>query len=168
MTDVILQTVKATGILVYRVLRAEDRLQMGDLNCAGHLGGWRFYPRYQRSPSRRGWDSEAEALKSYKLTIVGYEDAEEPKPKRTPRVPSKILRELQEARKSATFETAQFGFGSEQWLRVQARHGEEHHTASGPVNITDLIVDRTKLYRETWIVAALDRVIEWAEGGDFE
>lgn len=58
------------------VIRAADDLEMGRLDHfkSGYYSpracGWRFYPFYQRRPSRKAWPTAQDALKSYKLQIV--------------------------------------------------------------------------------------------------
>lgn len=53
--------------------RARDVIRDDGLVLLGRIvlshGGWRFYPHYQRSPSRRGWPTPAMALKSYDINL---------------------------------------------------------------------------------------------------
>lgn len=77
------------------------------------------------------------------------------------RLPRKILDAIKEARRSATMEDAGFDW-SDSTMTASCREGDF-------VGRPDTFIkNRTKLYRETWIVHPLDRVIAWAEGQDKE
>ena len=73
------------------------------------------------------------------------------------KMPQRILKELYAARKAATLEKARFGFPTD---TVTATH---HFEGSMTMHPTDYIKTRTQLYRESWIISALDNVISWAE-----
>ncbi len=64
--------------------------------------------------------------------------------KYTGRIPFAMLRKLKEARKSATFEDARFGFCDPK--------------------LDAMVKEETRVYRQSWIIPQLDEVIAWAEG----
>ncbi len=69
------------------------------------------------------------------------------------RMPKRILAQLREARKAATFENANFGWG--------------HAEVSGDVvKVDTLVKEKSQIYRKTWLLPRLDEVINWAEGGE--
>lgn len=78
--------------------------------------------------------------------------------KKQDRIPRKILDALKEARKAATMEDASFGF--------------PHDTVTADLHMQNpvtmhpdaFIKGETELYRQSWIISPLDRVINWAEG----
>lgn len=56
---------------VREVLRSKDGLSLGFVRRRND--GWRFFPGYQRRPSRKGWGSPEAALKSYRIRLRGLE-----------------------------------------------------------------------------------------------
>ena len=78
-------------------------------------------------------------------------------------MPRHLLDKLKEARNCATFSSQYAGFGFP-GDRVKAiEHGGERETEH---SVHEFIEDRTRIYRETWILPYLDAVIAWAEGED--
>lgn len=74
------------------------------------------------------------------------------------RIPMEILTKIKEARAAATMENASFGFKSE------VVSSNPH--ACPPIidmPIDEFIKERTRPYRDSWIINYLDEVIEWAE-----
>ena len=68
-------TAKATGSLRPRlVIHNSDGTRLGALVCrrTGIGRGWRFYPAYQAKPSRKGWSTERQALKSYGIKLTDH------------------------------------------------------------------------------------------------
>ncbi len=61
------------------VIRNDDGSRLGVLRCL-RRDGWRFYPAYQRAPSRKGWSTPTQALNSYniRLTLVRRAGIAEP------------------------------------------------------------------------------------------
>ncbi len=53
------------------VIRNDDGAVLGTVQSR-RRDGWRFYPRYQRKPSRKGWPTPAQALKSYKIKLTPW------------------------------------------------------------------------------------------------
>lgn len=74
------------------------------------------------------------------------------------RVPNRLMRALEGARKSATMEQASFGFPGD-----TVTHGH-HMEAKATEHPDTYIKERTRLYRESWIIHPLDDVIAWAKG----
>ena len=64
----------------------------------------------------------------------------------------KVITLLEDARNAATMRDAGFGFPNEHVVKCGAT-GIAH---SSPEHIMKFIVDRTALYRETWIIPQLD------------
>ncbi len=50
------------------VIRNDDGAVLGTIQRR-RRDGWRFYPRYQRRPSRKGWSTPSQALTSYKIKL---------------------------------------------------------------------------------------------------
>lgn len=73
----------------------------------------------------------------------------------TARVPKRILRKLEEARRYASLESASFGFDHD---RVSLNGGP-------PANKTDFIKREVLIHHRSWVLPALDEVIAWAKGG---
>lgn len=73
------------------------------------------------------------------------------------RMPRKILEALKAARAAATMEEASFGFPDDKV--VASMHMRDTKT----LHPDDFIKGQTRLYRQSWIIAPLDQVIEWAE-----
>ncbi len=57
------------------VIQNNDGTRLGSLVCR-RRDGWRFYPAYQRAPSRKGWPTPTQALNNYgiRLTLVPRPD----------------------------------------------------------------------------------------------
>lgn len=68
------------------------------------------------------------------------------RPKSTRRIPAKMIAALKEAREAATFSRAGFFTFEPDAAKLDAE-----------------LKERTRLYRETWIIARIDQVIAWAE-----
>lgn len=91
-----------------------------------------------------------------------------PKPRRqypNQRVPNHILKQLEDARTSATLETARFGMPGEFLIGCEVNGAP---WGSGPRSkpMTDdaFIKSKVKLHHETWIIHPLDVAIAWAKG----
>jgi hypothetical protein len=76
----------------------------------------------------------------------------------TTRMPRKVLEALKEARQAATMEAASFGFPND---TVTA---SMHMEGTKTMHPDEFIKGETRLYRQSWIISPLDRVIAWAEG----
>lgn len=74
------------------------------------------------------------------------------------RVPQDILRALERARQAATMVDASFGFPKD------VVKGSAHFEKDFEGHPDDYIKEKTRLYRETWIIGPLDRAIAWAKG----
>ena len=70
-----------------------------------------------------------------------------------------LLAELKEARRAATLERASFGWTGETVSTNNSFRNEE----DGLEKPTDYIRRKTRIYRESWIIGPLDRVIEELE-----
>lgn len=68
------------------------------------------------------------------------------------RVPKHVWKALVEARKSATMENANFNNILDPGLRIEGMTADE------------FIKERTRIYRETWVISRLDEAIKWAKG----
>lgn len=78
------------------------------------------------------------------------------------RVPERVLAALQLARKRASFEDVVFGQPGEQ-AQLRSASG----ASCGPSKpLTQFIVDRTRDFRETYLLPALDELLAWADGGE--
>jgi hypothetical protein len=75
------------------------------------------------------------------------------------RMPKKMLRELKAARESATMESFSAGFPGDKVIV------SPHTGGSVTCHPTTFIRESTRIYRQSWILARLDRVIAWAEEG---
>ncbi len=53
------------------VIRNADGMRLGTVQSR-RRDGWRFYPHYQRSPSRKGWTTPNQALKSYGIKLTSW------------------------------------------------------------------------------------------------
>ncbi len=58
------------------VIRNDDGCRLGMLRNR-RRDGWRFYPEYQRAPSRKGWPTVSQALKSYGIRLAPPPDIAE-------------------------------------------------------------------------------------------
>lgn len=72
------------------------------------------------------------------------------------KLPKRIMHLLEEARKAATMEDASFGFPND---NVKATAHFEEDFDGHP---DKYIKDKTRLYRQTWIIGRIDQVIDWA------
>lgn len=72
------------------------------------------------------------------------------------KLPRRIVEKLLKARRAATMETASFGFPEDE---VTARH---LHGGTVTMHPTDYIKDRVRIYNQSWIIAEIYRVLEWA------
>ena len=70
-----------------------------------------------------------------------------------------LLAELKEARRAATLERASFEFTGET-VRTNGSFAGDEDGAETPTNY---IKRKTRLYRQSWIIEPLDRVIEELE-----
>ena len=80
----------------------------------------------------------------------------------TRRIPLERIRELKELRRIATMENASFGMPGDHvihhaWGPDAVPGGEKKDT-------TEFIADRTRLWRQSWLIGPLDDLIAWAEG----
>lgn len=73
------------------------------------------------------------------------------------RLPRKILDELKAARQSATMEDASFDW-PDSTMTASCRSGNFNGRPDA------FIKERTRLYRQSWIISRLDTIIAWAEG----
>ena len=55
------------------VIRNSDGSRMGVLRRR-RRDGWRFYPVYQRKPSRKGWPTPSQAVTGYGITLTPWAD----------------------------------------------------------------------------------------------
>ena len=83
------------------------------------------------------------------------------------RAPQYVIDRLKKARGYAAMENASFGFPNEflsarERLTNSPRRGQKSTT----VTIDQLIKEETRLYRETWLLPEIDKLIAWAEGND--
>jgi hypothetical protein len=78
---------------------------------------------------------------------------------RNTRIPAKHIRNLEEALSFAKLERASFGFAAEK-VTVHAQMGNPEETMS----IDQFINDRTRIYRESWLIPAIQKVLDWANG----
>lgn len=76
-----------------------------------------------------------------------------------PRLPQKIIRSIREVRHTATMKTA--SFGDTHYVPCDA-NGTPHPGAPA-VTLDKLIKDRTAAYRNSWLIAPLDSVLEWSD-----
>lgn len=67
-----------------------------------------------------------------------------------PRAPKHVIEKLREARRISTMENANFG-----WDVV--------HTTARELTSTTFVKERSRLYRETWLIPVLDELLAWAE-----
>jgi len=76
----------------------------------------------------------------------------------TNRAPLKIIRNLEEALRLAKMERAAFSFTHEK-LRIingfDAGHVE---------SIDSFVKERTRIYRETWLIPQIEEALAWARG----
>lgn len=79
------------------------------------------------------------------------------------RIPDTPFNELREAARTATMETAGFGFPNEYVQRVSKRPDGTFVPYGEPVHVTAFIVEETRLWRESWVLGPLRRLIAWAE-----
>jgi hypothetical protein len=76
------------------------------------------------------------------------------------KIPRKMLDELKAARKAAQFdEMSQFDWADSK-CTVTCRSGDFEGRPD------TFIKERTRIYRQSWIIPQLDAVIAWAEGRD--
>jgi hypothetical protein len=86
------------------------------------------------------------------------------------RLPEHVLNSLRDARKSATLENASFDRvgrtkGCQVIVRVPYDDGEVHETVFEG-SVTDFIRDRVRLHHGSWVIAPIDRVLEWSQTVD--
>jgi hypothetical protein len=76
----------------------------------------------------------------------------------TNRAPAKVIRNLEEALRVAKMERASFGFDNER-LRIVTGFDEGHEES-----IDSYIKERTRLYRESWLIPQIEEALAWARG----
>ena len=76
----------------------------------------------------------------------------------TRRAPLKVIKKLEEALRLAKMERISFGFDTDRLtLGSGPDHGQEH-------GVTDFIKERTRIYRQTWLIPAIEETLAWAKG----
>lgn len=75
------------------------------------------------------------------------------------RLPAHILHEIKEARSTIDMETASFDGMNKGPVRLVFWNGTEKTFSS----VTDLIREKTQLWRDSWIAGPLDRILAWDE-----
>lgn len=78
------------------------------------------------------------------------------------RLPKHILSEIKEALSSAKMERASFDSMNKEGVTIKEGKGKPEHHAS----LTEFIKERTRLYRDSWIVARLERILRWSAATD--
>lgn len=66
------------------------------------------------------------------------------------KIPQRQLRELKYALNAARMNPGTVGFGD-----IGEKVGDQ--------SVTDFVIKKTRIYRETWIIPQLEAVIKWAE-----
>ena len=79
------------------------------------------------------------------------------------RAPKHVIATLRQLRGLATFTTAAFGMPDE---TVVGRPSASMMSKPVEVPTDEFIKERTRIFRETWMIPELDKLIEWAEGGN--
>lgn len=80
------------------------------------------------------------------------------------RLPKQILAILQETRDTAGMSPKKFSAGFPRDFVIECDADGTPRKGAQPVQLTEFIVEKTRLWRSSWIIARLDRVIKWAEG----
>lgn len=75
-----------------------------------------------------------------------------------PRAPDAVIVALENALRAATMETANFGFGTE---RLKITSGPNTGTVA---SCDEFIKERTRLYRDSWIIPQIEEALAWAKG----
>lgn len=75
-----------------------------------------------------------------------------------PRAPQHVIDKLREARRVANMERASFGFTFD---TVTIEGGFD---AGTKMTVDAFVKEKTRLYRESWLLPPLDDLIAWAEG----
>lgn len=73
-------------------------------------------------------------------------------------VPKHIAEKLRTAREFANFERASFSFKDERLIL----HGRTYPDDKRDWIVDDFIKERTRLWRESWLLPILDELLEWA------
>ena len=76
----------------------------------------------------------------------------------TNRAPLKIIKNLEEALRVAKMERASFGSDQDRltiWSGPD--HGQQH-------TVDAFIKERTRLYRQTWLIPQIEEALAWAKG----
>lgn len=76
----------------------------------------------------------------------------------TNRAPLKIIANLEQALSFAKMERASFGFPTDRLTIGPGRDYGQQHT------VDDFIKERTRLYRETWLIPQIEEALAWAKG----
>ncbi len=76
----------------------------------------------------------------------------------TERLPKKIIARLNEARRFATMENANFGFAGD---KVSFEHMGH---MPGTMSVDKYIKLETRRYRETWLIPQIDAILDWSRG----
>lgn len=74
------------------------------------------------------------------------------------RLPEHIAGEVREAIRAAQMERASFQFTDGPCTLVLMKGGSEDFAS-----VTDLVREKTRLYRDSWIIDPLKRILEWSE-----
>lgn len=74
--------------------------------------------------------------------------------------PLKVIRALKTLRDHAAFKNASFGFNDET-LTLSGRPGPTPQTEW---TVDAFIKERTRIYRQSWLLPQIDELIKWAEG----
>lgn len=73
------------------------------------------------------------------------------------RLPEHVANEVREAIRAAEMERASFQFSDGPCTLVLMKGGSEDFAS-----VTDLVRAKTKLYRDSWIISPLKRILEWS------
>jgi hypothetical protein len=78
-----------------------------------------------------------------------------------PRASLRVIMKLKALRETAAFERASFGDSKVVWSPGYGRDPVE-------TTLDALCKEETRLYRQSWVLPAIDQLIAWAEGEEIE
>lgn len=82
--------------------------------------------------------------------------------RRTNRLPRRVENDIREALKMVRFgDNAQFGMPRD---RVKADHPTDYRDTRKSFTRDEYVKEATRIYRESWIIPKLERVLRWSEG----
>lgn len=81
------------------------------------------------------------------------------------RLPKPILAGLREARDMMEMTPQKFSSGFPTDFVIECDADGAIRPGAKPVHQTEFIVEKTRLWRSSWVIRPLDVVIDWASGG---